>query len=177
MAKRKQAAAAAAEDFTPPTPPQSPEVTPPPSPESPTSADASPKADAPQPRQLTPDPFTFKTVNLDGYKMHFQHSRQSGEFQMKFGDGSIDDMPPDAIRDAIKAKKIQVETKTGEKKEVQLFHWNDPDRAWGMRIDRKDVDGSRETAKAVFDEVVKLVAEDRKARAAERAASGSLPPR
>jgi hypothetical protein len=179
MAKRKQAAAAT-DDFTPPSSPQSPEITTPPAPESPASADVSPQA-ARNPRPLTPDPFAFKTVNLDGYKIHFQHSRQSGEFQIRFGDGSLDDMPPEVIRNFVKAKKIEVENKDGEKKEVQLFHWNVDDSAWGMRIpfnrDASDqenkiaADTARITAKAFFEEVVKVVAKDRQ----ERREHGELP--
>jgi hypothetical protein len=123
------------------------------------------------PRPLLADPFTFKTVNAGGTKVHFQHSRQAGEFQIRFGEGTRDDMPSAAVRDFIKSHKIDVVTRDGEEKQVQLFHWNDNDRAWGTRIqfkpDANDEEriaareSARQTAKAVFDDVVKLVAEER----------------
>jgi hypothetical protein len=123
------------------------------------------------PRPLLADPFTFKTVNSGGIKIHFQHSRQAGEFQIRFGEGTRDEMPSAAVRDFIKSHKIDVVTRDGEEKQVQLFHWNDTDRAWGTRIQIKPDatdeeriaarESARQTAKAVFDDVVKLVAEER----------------
>jgi hypothetical protein len=190
MAKSKKTATAtqvAAEpaEIAPPASPQPTEATAPQRPEIVSSQDR-PKGEQ-RPRPLMPDPFPFKTVNLGGYKVHFQHSKQSGEFQIRFGDGIKDDMPPDSIRDFVKSHKVEVESKDGEKKTVQLFHWNDNDRAWGMRIpyDREATEEqnkearetARQRAKNIFDEVVAEVAEDRrKRRAAEpdsRQAGGS----
>ncbi len=94
-------------------------------------------------------------------RVHFQHSRQAGEFQIRFGDGGKNDMPSDTVRDFIKSHKVEVETKDGEKKEVQLFHWNDNDRAWGMRIDRDNPETTRQTARRTFDDVIQLVAQER----------------
>jgi hypothetical protein len=123
------------------------------------------------PRPLLADPFTFKTVNTGGTKLHFQHSRQAGEFQIRFGEGTRDEMPSAAVRDFIKSHKVDVVTRDGEEKQVQLFHWNDTDRAWGTRIpfkpdatDEEKIaarESARQTAKAVFDDVVRLVAEER----------------
>jgi hypothetical protein len=123
------------------------------------------------PRPLLADPFPFKTVTAGGSKVHFQHSRQAGEFQIRFGAGGKDEMPSDAVRDFIKSHKIDIVTKAGEQTQVQLFHWNDHDRAWGTRIridpaatDEERVNARetvRQTAKKVFDDVVKLVAEER----------------
>jgi hypothetical protein len=79
-------------------------------------------------------------------------------------------MPSDAVRDFIKSQKQTVTTKAGEEKEVQMFHWNDNDRAWGMRIDREDPETSRQTAKKVFDDVVALVAQERGAGRERRSA-------
>jgi hypothetical protein len=160
MPRRKQSAAAAAE-LTPetPAPPQLPEVVTPPSPESPKLAPEQPRADRPS-RPLLADPFPFKTANVGGGKLHLQHSRQAGEMQIRFGDGSRQEMPSDTVREFIKSHKIKVETKDGEK-DVQIFHWNDHDRAWGMRIDRENPETSKQTARKVFDEVVKFVAKER----------------
>jgi hypothetical protein len=129
-----------------------------------------PRAELP-PRPPLADPFPFKTVNAGGSKIHFQHSRQAGEFQIRFGDGGKNEMPSDAVRDFIKSHKIDVVNKAGEPMQVQLFHWNDHDRAWGTRIridpaatDEERVNAReavRQTAKKVFDDVVKLVAEER----------------
>jgi hypothetical protein len=67
-------------------------------------------------------------------------------------------------RQFIKSHKTEVATRDGEKKEVQLFHWNPDDRAWGMRIDHQDPETSRKVAKRIFDEVVRRVAEERKSQ-------------
>lgn len=160
MPRRKQSAAAAAE-LSPETltPPQSPEVVPPASPESPKPVSEQSKAEQPV-RALLVDPFPFKTANVGGGKLHLQHSRQAGEMQIRFGDGSRQEMPSDAVREFIKSHKVKVETKDGEK-EVQLFHWNDHDRAWGMRLDRENPERSKQTARKIFDEVVKFVAAER----------------
>jgi hypothetical protein len=105
----------------------------------------------------------LQSQNFGGYKVHFQHSRQAKQFQIRFGDGSTDDMPPGKIRDFIKSHKVQASDGSGEK---SLFHWNENDRAWGMPIDRNDPETSRQTAKKVFDDVVKLVAEERQSEPA-----------
>ncbi len=148
MAKRTSAAAEAvqptrAEEAAPPLP-----------------AAEQPKSEPPQ-RALLADPFPIKTVNLDGYKVQLQHSRQANEMQIRFGDGTEKDKPSDEIRDFVKSHKVEIETKTGEKKEVQLFHWNKDDRAWGMRIDRDRPATARQKAEQMFEDVVKLVAQER----------------
>ena len=124
-----------------------------------------PAAEQPKPgqpsQQFLADPFPIKTVNLDGYKVQLQHSRQSNEMQIRFGDGTEKDKPSDEIRDFVKSHKVEIETKAGEKKEVQLFHWNKDDRAWGMRIDREMPATSRQKAEQMFEDVVKLVAQER----------------
>jgi hypothetical protein len=160
MPRRKQAAAQSAQ-FTPETPasPQLPEAIPPAPPESPSMAPEQPRADQP-PKPLLADPFPFKTVNVGGGQLHLQHSRQSGEYQIRFGDGSRQQMPSGGTRDFIKSHKIKVETKDGEK-EVQIFHWNDHDRAWGMRLDRENPETSKQAARNIFAEVVKFVAAER----------------
>jgi hypothetical protein len=155
-------ATAKTNEIAPLASPQPPEVTPPPPPQI-VSPQEQPKAEQ-GPRPLTPDPFTFKTVNAGGGKVHFQHSRQAGEFQIRFGDCGRQDMPADAVREFIKSHKTEVATRDGEKKEVQLFHWNPDDRAWGMRIDHQDPETSRKVAKRIFDEVVRRVAEERKSQ-------------
>jgi hypothetical protein len=145
-------------------------ATPPPT-EAPVTAQEQPAAEQPE-RKLLPDPFQLLTKNVGGVQMHFQHSRQAGEFQIRFGDGSEKDKPSDEVRAFIKSHKIEVETRAGEKKEVQLFHWNKGDAAWGMRIDGDDPETSRQTAKRVYDETVKLVAQEQKAAPAQSAAAG-----
>lgn len=147
MAKRTSAAAKAIQ----PTPVE--EAAPP------LPAAEQPKAEPPQ-RALLADPFPVKTVNLDGYKVQLQHSRQANEMQIRFGDGTEKDKPSDEIRDFVKSHKVKAATKEGEK-EVQLFHWNKDDRAWGMRIDREMPATSRQKAEQAFEDVVKLVAQER----------------
>jgi len=156
MAKRNQAAAEAVQ-ITPTqeAAPQALEIVQPPA--------EQPAAEQPQ-QQFRANPFPIRTTNLDGYKVVLQERRpdkQSWQMQIKFGEGSKDDMPSDAVRDLIKSHRLQVETKEGEKKEVQLFHWNDDDRAWGMRIDFKAPATSRQKAEEVYKEVVNLVAQER----------------
>jgi hypothetical protein len=121
-------------------------------------------ADEQPARQFRADPFALKTINLEGYKVQLQESRNSDagwQMQIKFGDGSKDQMPSDTVRDFIKSQKLAVTTKAGEEKEVQMFHWNDADRAWGARIDFNAPATSRENAYRVFNEVVEIVAEER----------------
>ena len=170
MAKRKQATAEAMAVTPTLDAPQLPEIVTP-QPEAPQPAAGQPAETPAGP--LLPDPFTFKTVNLGGYKVHLQHSRQAREIQIRFGDGAKNDMPSDAVRDFIKTHKTRVTTNEGEPKDVQLFHWNDNDRAWGTRIPHdpsatpNENDEAREKvrdiAKPIFDEVAKLVAAERKA--------------
>jgi hypothetical protein len=81
--------------------------------------------------------------------------------QIKFGSGAQEEMPSDHVRDYLKSHKLDVVTREGEPKQVQLFKWNDKDRAWGMEIDFNNGSASREKALAVFNETVKLVAEER----------------
>jgi hypothetical protein len=133
---------------------------------------AEPASAAQRPRQ---DNFVFKTVNVEGSKIQFQDSRHAGqawEFQIRFGDGSKDDMPSAAVLEFIKSHKITVETKNGPA-EVNLFRWNDGDRAWGMRIpydskatedQNKDArEAARQTAKGVFDGVVEIIRDEQRA--------------
>jgi len=156
MAKRKQVAAEAVE-FTP-TEQATPQET-----ATATAVLKAPQAEQPQ-RQWRVDPFAVKTVNLEGYKVQLQESRKSDagwQMQIKFGSGARDDMPSDTVLDFIKAQKRTVTTKAGEEKEVQMFHWNDMDRAWGAKIDFDAPATSRQKAEQVFKDVVRLVAEER----------------
>ena len=164
MAKRKPAAAEAVQ-LAPDagTAPQLPEIVPPQSPEAPSSAAQQPEAGQP-PRQWRANPYPIKTVNLDGYKLQLQESRHEGQpwqMQIKFGSGGKDEMPSDAVRDFIKSHKLDVVTKGGEAKQIQLFHWNDKDRAWGMAIDFNAPATSRQKAAEVFKKTVELIAEER----------------
>jgi hypothetical protein len=180
MAKRSKQSAAEAVQLTPETltPPQLAEIVSPPPPEAPKLS--SQQADADQPtRQWRANPFPLRTVNLGGYKVQLQESRPEKdrpstqnnpslpqkktrwEMQIKFGSGSKDDMPSDAVRDFIKSHKLDVVTRDGEEKQVQLFAWNDKDRAWGMEIDYNQPKASRDKAHRVFDEVVELVTQER----------------
>lgn len=181
MARRKQAAAEAVE-LTPEalTPPPPSENVPPQSPENQQPGTPQQEAEQPQ-RQWRVNPFPIKTVNLGGYKVQLQESRpehrpnekyESWEMQIKFGSGSKDDMPPEIVLDYIKSHKLDVETKDGRKTQVQLFNWNDKDRAWGMEIpfakaedgkapDYSKANASRAKAAEVFSEAVKLVAHER----------------
>ena len=103
-----------------------------------------------------PIPIPVKTVNLDGYKVQLQESRPEKssspsredhwEMQIKFGTGTRDEMPSDAVREYIKSQKLDVVNKAGEEKQVQLLRWNDRDRAWGMQIDYEQPRVSREKA-------------------------------
>jgi hypothetical protein len=98
------------------------------------------------------DPFPLKTVNLDGYKLQLQENRQARQMQIKFGDGSLNDKPSDAVREFVKAP----DGPDGVK-----FHWKDEDRAWGTRIDPEAPATSRMKAEQVFKDVVKRVAEEK----------------
>jgi hypothetical protein len=188
MAKRaKQATAAAVDDSTdtvtapqlPDTaPPQRPELVQPQAPEPPQLA-AEPSAAEQPARQWRANPYPVKTVNLDGYKVQLQESRPEKEptgaesdpakprkntrweMQIKFGSGSQDEMPSADVRDYIKSHKLDVTTREGKEMQVQLFKWNDENRAWGMEIDFNAPKGSREKAYEVFNEVVDMVAKER----------------
>ena len=124
--------------------------------------DDMPSAERP-PRQFRANPFPIKTVNLEGYKVRLQESRPAGQpwqMQIKFGDGSREQMPSDEVRDFIKSHKITIETMEGSK-EVNLFRWNGEERAWAMRIEFNAPATSRLKAEGVFKEAVKRVAEER----------------
>jgi hypothetical protein len=182
MAKRSKSAAEAVE-LTPAalTAPQLPDITPPQRPElvQPQPPE-SPQLGAQQPvRQWRANPFPVKTVNLGGFKVQLQESRPerapSGpendhsqpqkkgrwEMQIKFGSGALEDKPSTDVIEYITSHKLDVTTREGEPKQVQLFKWNDEDRAWGMEIDYNNAGASREKAHAVFNETVKLVAAER----------------
>jgi len=70
-------------------------------------------------------------------------------------------MPSNDVREFIKSRKLDVVTREGEEKQVQLFKWNDKDRAWGMEIDYNQPNASREKAFGVFNETVRMVADER----------------
>ena len=130
---------------------------------------------SPEPKPAARDeaekPFVFKTVNAGGTKIHLQHSQKHKEFQIRFGGGGEQDKPSDAVRDYLKSHRKAIVTKDGQEKDVQLFQWNNEDRAWGMRIpyDWKAKDevnhrireDARDNAKAIFDQVVKLTEKER----------------
>ncbi len=187
MAKRSRSAAEAVQltpdTFDAPqlpdvTPPQRPEIVQPQAPESP-QLSAEPPAAEPSVRQWRANPYPLKMVNLEGYKVQLQESRPQKEragteddpsrprhkarweIQIKLGSGTQVEMPSADIRDYIKSHKLDVVNREGEVKQVQLFKWNDQDRAWGMEIDYNTPRASREKAYAVYDEVVKRVAEER----------------
>ena len=164
MARRKQAAAEAAEM----TPNEAAATPIPPTP--PTAAEDVPTSPKAPERQWRANPFPIKTVNLDGYKLQLQESRpEQGPWQMqiKFGSGGREDMPPAEVLDFVKSLRKTVKNREGEEKEVQAYHFNQQDRAWGNSIEFDQPNTSREAAKKDFDEVVKRVA----------AARGSAPER
>jgi hypothetical protein len=171
MAKRSNQATAEAADLTnnAVTAPQLSEVVSPRPPESPQVGTEQPAVEQTT-RKFRANPFPVKTENLGGYKVQLQESRPERkpgdkpapwEMQIKFGDGSREDMPPDFIRDYVKSHKLDVVTKAGEAMQVQLFQWNDRDRAWGMTIDYNAPKTSRNKAEQVFEDVVRMIAEDR----------------
>jgi hypothetical protein len=153
MAKRAKQAAAVAVDVATETPhaPQISEVIPLQAPELSHAAKIRPTAEPPA-RKFKADPYPSNTVDLEGYKLQLQENLQRRQMQIKFGDGSLNDKPSDDILDFVKAP----EGRDGVK-----FHWNDDDRAWGMRIDPEAPRASRIKAEQVFKEVVKRVAEDK----------------
>jgi hypothetical protein len=153
MAKRAKQAAAVAVDVATDTPPapQISEVIPLQAPEFSHAARIRPAAERPA-RKFMADPYPSHTVDLEGYKLQLQENLQRGQMQIKFGDGSLNDKPSDAIREFVKAP----DGPDGVK-----FHWKDEDRAWGMRIDQDAPRASRIKAEQVFKEVVKRVAEDK----------------
>jgi hypothetical protein len=171
MAKRSKSAAEAVQltpdTLTSPqlpdiTPPQRPEIVEPLAPESPQLGAEQPAAEQPA-RQWRANPFPINTVNLDGYKVQLQESRPAEkpwQMQIKFGDGSRQDMPSDAVREFIKSQRLKVTTKEGQEKEYQ-FHWNDVDRAWGITIASGANAATRDKAHRVFNEAVELVAQER----------------
>ncbi len=156
MARRKQVAA------------QSPETTltedaVAPAAETATAVLEPPQAEQPA-RQWRVDPFPIDTVNLGDQKVQLQESRKSGagwQMQIKFGSGAKEEMPSDAVLEFMKSHKVNITTKAREEKEVQMFHWNDKDRAWGAKIDFDKPATSRQKAEQVFKQVVSLVAEER----------------
>jgi hypothetical protein len=98
------------------------------------------------------DPWVIQTMNLDGYKVRLQQSRKYNQMQIKFGEGRTEERPSDQILDFVKAP---------DGPEGVKFHWNNEDRAWGMRIDTNATATSRQAAEEVFQEVVKRIAQER----------------
>jgi hypothetical protein len=140
------------------------------------TAVAEPAQDESAARQWRANPFPLKTVNLDGYKVQLQESRPDREsradkgkpsrderwqMQIRFGDGGKQDEPSAAVLEFIKSQTKTVTTREGKETEVQLFHWNERDRAWGMEIEFGKGAESREKTRDVFNRVVELVAEER----------------
>jgi len=106
---------------------------------------------------VNPFPRVIKTAVLDdGYKIRLQQSQDRNEVQIKFGEGRTGDKPSDAVIDFIKAQEGPHGTR---------FHWNNDDRAWGMPIRDPIHDprllATREKARRIFDDVVKMVAQER----------------
>jgi hypothetical protein len=77
-----------------------------------------------------------------------------------YGTDSERDKPSEQVRDFIKSHKATVQTRDGER-EVQLFHWNGNDRAWGMRLDRDRPETTRQQARRIFEDVIGLLAVER----------------
>jgi hypothetical protein len=136
--------------------------------------------DEPPARQWRANPYPIKTVNVDGYKVQLQESRPDKEsrvdqdkpsrderwqMQIKFGSGDKQDEPSAEVLDFIKSQRKTVTTREGQETQVQLFHWNKRDQAWGTEIEFGKGGAAREMAREVFDAVVELVA---KARGAGR---------
>ena len=134
-----------------------------------------PDAEAPA-RQWRANPWPVKTANLGGYKIVLQESRPEKQarepgddavrnepwsMQIKFGDGSKDDMPSGAVLDYIKSHTKTVTTKEGEEFEVSLLRWNHSDQAWAMPIDFDAPRTSRLKAEQVFADVVDMIAAER----------------
>jgi hypothetical protein len=88
---------------------------------------------------------TITTAWPNGYKVHFQYSRQSYEWQIRFGDGSPQDKPPEAIRQFV-----------GE----EGLGWNSRDRAWGIRTSRANASEIADKVENVYHEVVKRLEAD-----------------
>ncbi len=132
--------------------------------------------DEPAARQWRANPYPVKTVNVDGYKVQLQESRPDKEsrvdqdkptrderwqMQIKFGSGDKQDEPSPEVLDFIKSHTKTVTTKEGQETQVQLFHWNKRDQAWGMEIEFGNGAAAREKAREVFDGVVELIREER----------------
>lgn len=140
------------------------------------TAVAQPPQDEPAPRQWRPNPFPVNTKNIDGYKVQLQESRPDKEsrvdqdkptrderwqMQIKFGSGDKQDEPSAAVLDFIKSHTKTVTTREGQETQVQLFHWNKRDQAWGMEIEFGNGAVAREKAREVFDGVVERIREER----------------
>jgi hypothetical protein len=135
-----------------------------------------PPQDEPAARQWRTNPYPVKTVNLEGYRVQLQESRPDKEsrvdpekpsrderwqMQIKFGSGEKQDEPSAEVLDFIKSQTKTVTTREGQETQVQLFHWNKRDQAWGTEIEYGNGAAAREKAREVFDGVVELVAKER----------------
>jgi hypothetical protein len=137
---------------------------------------AEPAQDEQPARQWRTNPYPVDFKKFNGYKVQLQESRPDKEsrvdqdkptrderwqMQIKFGSGDKQDEPSAKVLDFIKSHTKTVKTREGQETQVQLFHWNKRDHAWGMEIEFGNGAVAREKAREVFHGVLDLVREER----------------
>ena len=91
-----------------------------------------------------PDPFGIATDNLAGVRLF--ESRRDRQMAIKFGDGKLEDKPPQAVIDKLKENG---------------YRWNAQEKIWARPVRPDSAMTTRIDAERLFQEVSKMIRQER----------------
>ena len=97
-----------------------------------------------QKQRPIPDPFGIATDNVAGVRLF--ESRQDQQMAIKFGDGSPEDKPSQAVIDKMKDAG---------------FKWKSADRIWALPVSGEYAVGARIDAEKLFQEVSQMIRQEK----------------
>ena len=95
-------------------------------------------------RPPVPDPFGIAMDNLAGVRLF--ESKQDRQMAIKFGDGSPEDKPSQAVIDKMKEAG---------------FKWKPEDRIWALPVRAESAVGARIDAEKLYQEVRQMIREEK----------------
>jgi hypothetical protein len=95
-------------------------------------------------RPPVPDPFGIATDAVAGVRLF--ESKQDRQMAIKFGDGSSEDKPSQAVIDKMKEEG---------------FKWKSADRVWALPVRAESALGARIDAERLFQEVSQMIRQEK----------------